>query len=53
VEVAPLVTLGLQRLEHGRHPGDQLIDHAAIMAATAATGPDGGGSPAWREQDAT
>ncbi len=28
----PLVARGLQRLEQGRHPGDQLVYHAAIMA---------------------
>src|SRR5262249_62073391 len=32
VEVPPLVTGGLQRFEQGRHPADQLLDHAAIMA---------------------
>jgi hypothetical protein len=38
VEVAPLVASGLQRAEQGRHPGDQLVDHGAIMAVTAAAG---------------
>ena len=32
VEVLPLVARGLQRLEQRRHAGDQLVDHAAIMA---------------------
>src|SRR5207248_861851 len=41
VEVAPLVAVGLQRAEHGRHPGDQLVDHAAIMAVAAASCADG------------
>jgi hypothetical protein len=40
MEETPLVAAGLERLEQGRHPGDQLVDHAAIMAvnATAASG---------------
>ena len=41
VEVAPLVASGLQRAEHGRHPGDQVVDHAAIMSAAAAACADG------------
>ena len=41
VEVAPLVASGLQRAEHGRHPGDHVVDHAAIMSAAAAACADG------------
>jgi hypothetical protein len=33
MEVPPLVAVGLQRLEQGRHPRDQLVDHVAIMSA--------------------
>jgi len=31
MKIAPLVAVGLQRLEHRRHPRDQLVDHAVIM----------------------
>jgi hypothetical protein len=32
MEMLPPVALRLQRLEQGRHPADQLLHHAAIMA---------------------
>jgi len=32
VEELPPVARGLQRLKQGGHPGDQFLDHAAIMA---------------------
>jgi hypothetical protein len=43
MEEAPLVAVGLKRLKQGRHPGDQLVDHAAIMAVSAAAVADGRG----------
>jgi hypothetical protein len=35
VEILPLIAGGLQRFEQGRHPDDQLLHHAAIIAECA------------------
>jgi hypothetical protein len=36
MEVLPRVVRGLQRLELGRHPADQLLDHPDIISDAAA-----------------